>query len=170
MNKIEKEHQMSGVKARTKARVEVNQLDHEVKLSYRKKTSAAERPFISSSTDAADYLRTVWEPCSLSLYECFYVILLTRQNRVKAWVKISQGGLSGTVADSKLILCCALKALCSNIILAHNHPSGNMEPSKADQRLTERLKAGAKLIDINVLDHIILTEDNHYSFADSGVM
>lgn len=143
---------------------------HEVKLTYARKTKAADRPKITCSTDAADYLANVWDDDTINLYECFYCLYLNRANRVIGWNRISQGGVSGTVADSKLIFATALKLVASGIILAHNHPSGNLQPSNADISLTKRLKEGAKLLEMNILDHIILTETSYTSLADQGLM
>jgi DNA repair protein RadC len=85
-------------------------------------------------------------------------------------VDISQGGLSGTVADPKVIFAAALKSCASGIVLAHNHPSGELDPSREDIALTNKIKAGAELLDLKVLDHLIISKDSYYSFADEGMM
>jgi DNA repair protein RadC len=85
-------------------------------------------------------------------------------------VDISQGGLSGTVADPKVIFAAALKSCASGIVLAHNHPSGKLDPSREDIALTNKIKAGAELLDLKVLDHLIISKDSYYSFADEGMM
>jgi DNA repair protein RadC len=84
--------------------------------------------------------------------------------------EISTGGFAGTVADPKVIFSIALKACASSIILSHNHPSGNLKPSQADLNLTRKIKSGGELLDIAVLDHIILTSDSYFSFADEGIL
>ena len=99
-------------------------------------------------------------------HEQFYTMLLNRSNKVIDIVKISQGGVSGTVADSKLIFKSAVEKLASGIILAHNHPSGNLSPSQADITLTRKLQEAGKLLDISVLDHIIIANNEYFSFAD----
>ncbi|WP_010602115.1 JAB domain-containing protein [Pedobacter agri] len=98
------------------------------------------------------------------------MILLNRQNRVLGLIDISTGGVSGTILDPKIIFSIALKANTSAIILCHNHPSGNIQPSQSDIRLTNQLKEGGKLLEILVWDHLIITNENYYSFADDGMM
>lgn len=102
--------------------------------------------------------------------EEFYIILLNRANQVLGWYKVSEGGMSGTVVDPKLIFSIALKGLSSSLILAHNHPSSNLKPSNEDINLTKRLKEAGALLEIPVLDHLILTTDGYYSFGDEGMM
>lgn len=94
------------------------------------------------------------------------MLLLNRANKVLGICVISTGNVSGTVADPKLIFTAALKANACGIILAHNHPSGNTKPSKADELLTAKIKTGAQYLDINVMDHIIVTNEGYYSFAN----
>ena len=101
-------------------------------------------------------------------YEEFWVLLLNRSNEIMKKVKISQGGIAGTVADPKLIFSHALVAKACAIILVHNHPSGNKLPSAADLSLTRQVKDGGKLLDISVLDHVIYTDRGYYSFSDEG--
>lgn len=103
-------------------------------------------------------------------HEEFWVLMLNRANRVIRKVQISQGGVNGTVADPKIIFKAALESLASAIILAHNHPSGNLSPSQADIELTKKVKEAGKTLEITVLDHIIVAGQNYYSFADEGVM
>lgn len=96
---------------------------------------------------------------------------LNRANRVIGVYKVSVGGITGTVADPRLILSVALKSAATSIILAHNHPSGNLKPSRADLELTTKIKTAAQLMDITVLDHLIVTSDEGFlSFADEGLM
>jgi DNA repair protein RadC len=98
------------------------------------------------------------------------VLFLNRANRVMGVYSLSHGGMTGTVADPKLVFIAALKAAACNIILAHNHPSGNLTPSSADISLTEKMVQAGKFLDINVLDHLIVTADGYLSFADDGMM
>ncbi len=142
----------------------------EIRLSYSSKVKPSLRPKISSSADAAEVLRIKWKKNRLSFVEEFKAMLLTRSNQVIGIVSISQGGLSGTVADPKLIFAAALKASASSIILSHNHPSGNLKPSDADIRLTRKMKEAGQFLDLPVLDHIILTQESYYSFADEGML
>ncbi|GAA4828465.1 RadC family protein [Algivirga pacifica] len=101
-------------------------------------------------------------------HEEFWIILLNRSNEVLHQVQLSIGGVAGTIADPKLIFKYALDRLASSIILVHNHPSGNVQPSAADKMLTQKVKQAGAFLDINVLDHLILGEGRYYSFADEG--
>jgi DNA repair protein RadC len=143
----------------------------EVKMIYRNRIRAAERPQIGCSNDAYRILNANWDEDTISLYEEFYILLLDRSNRVMGRFLVSQGGIAGTVVDAKLVFAASLKGRASGIILAHNHPSGNLLPSNADIDLTNKLKEGAKLLDLFILDHLILSPDGgYYSFADEGRM
>jgi len=101
-------------------------------------------------------------------HEEFWVLLLNRSNRIIEKIKISQGGVAGTVTDIKIILKQAIEKLASSVILCHNHPSGNKNPSKADDSITQKLKQGSELLDVQVLDHIIIADMEYYSYADEG--
>lgn len=103
-------------------------------------------------------------------HEEFWLLLLSRSNGIIKKQNISQGGISGTVADPKLIFNHALNHLASSIILVHNHPSGNKKPSEADRRLTKQLFEAGKLLEIAVLDHIIFTDNGYFSFADENLL
>jgi len=103
-------------------------------------------------------------------HEQFYTILLNRANKVIDVIKVSQGGVSGTVADAKLIFRSAVEKLASGIILAHNHPSGNLKPSQADIALTRKIKEAGAMLDISVSDHIIIASNDYFSFSDQGMM
>lgn len=103
-------------------------------------------------------------------HEEFWVLLLNRANRLIKKKRVSEGGVSGTVADPKIIFKLALDELASGIIVAHNHPSGNLKPSESDITLTKKLKEGGKLLEINVLDHIIAGHNQYLSFADEGLI
>ena len=142
----------------------------EIQLSYKSKVKASLRPKISSSRDAEQILREYWNDGLLELQEEFKLMLLNRYNKVIGIFTASSGGIAGTVADPKLIFGCALKAAASGVILAHNHPSGCLQASQADLDLTKKLRDGGKLLDIQVLDHIIITSEAYYSFADEGLL
>lgn len=120
---------------------------------------------IKSSKDAYEVLRPILAHLP---HEEFWILLLNRANRVTKRVRISQGGVSETVVDSKIVFKYALQNLSTGIVLAHNHPSDNKKPSEADLRITKRLKSAADLFDIKILDHIIVTKTGYYSFADNG--
>ncbi len=122
---------------------------------------------VRSSTDLAAYLRTTLKDFA---YEVFAVVFLNRANRVNHFEIISKGGLTGTVADPRVILKKALEQEATAIVLCHNHPSGNLRPSQADEDLTMKIKEAAKYFDIRVLDHIIVSEEGYFSFADEGIL
>lgn len=133
----------------------------------RRQVSPEEKPKIAGSKDAFELLK----PDLTDLpHEEFWVLLLNRANRLIRKVQISQGGVAGTVADPKIIYKAALDELASGIIVAHNHPSGNLTASQADITLTQRLRDGGKLLEIQVLDHLILAGHNYFSFADEGIL
>ena len=142
----------------------------EIQLSYKTRVKASERPKITCSEDAYRILKQNWNEETLELREEFKILILNRANKVLGIVNISTGGVSGTVADPKMIFSSALKAAASSLILAHNHPSGNLNPSQADINLTNKVKQAGDLLEISVLDHLIITEDNYYSFADQGLI
>jgi DNA repair protein RadC len=139
----------------------------EIEIQYHNKVKSSEMPKVSCSKDAEGILREVWSD-KMEYVEEFMVLCLNRSNKVLGWSKISLGGLHGTVADPKVIFQIALKANASNIILAHNHPSGTIEPSSADISLTNKIKSAGEYLDLTVLDHIILSSESYYSFGDDG--
>lgn len=142
----------------------------EIQLSYHPKVKPSQRPSVTSSREVYQLFYDNWDADRIELQEQFKVMLLNRGNRVLGIVDISTGGIAGTLADPKLIFATALKAGASSIILAHNHPSGQLTPSQADRNLTKKLTDGGKLLDISVLDHVILTADSYFSFADEGII
>jgi DNA repair protein RadC len=142
----------------------------EIELVYRTKVKASQRPHITSSREAYQILRQCWDENKIEFVEQFKILLLNRGGKVLGIFEVSSGGVSGTVADPKLIFSAALKANASSLILAHNHPSGNTKPSDADRNLTRKVKEGGKLLEITVLDHIILTTEGYRSLADEGEM
>ena len=136
----------------------------EIKLSY--STNGMENVKIIDSNSAYKILIDNWDLDTIQLQEEFKVLLLNRANIVLGIYNMSKGGVSGTIVDIKLLLTAALKANASGIIVAHNHPSGNLKPSENDNRLTKKIKEAAKLCDINLLDHLIVTKDRFYSYSD----
>jgi len=140
----------------------------EIEISYNPKYKASELPKVVTSTDGYECLKNVFP--SLDYREFFYILCLNRNNKVLGYCQISVGGVSGTIADVKIIMQTALKSNACSIILAHNHPSGNLIPSEADKDLTKKISAAGKLLDIPVLDHLILTSESYFSFADEGLM
>jgi len=125
------------------------------------------KPVVKSSKDIARYLQSLF--CDLR-HEIFAVIFLNRANRINHFEIISEGGITSTIADLRIILKKALEHDTVSLILCHNHPSGSLKPSQADEDLTRRIKEAANFLDISVLDHIIVSETGHFSFADDGIV
>ena len=142
----------------------------EIQVSYRNPVKAAYRPKITCSDDAYLVFIANWNPDTLDYREEFKVLALNRANQVLGVIPVSTGGVAGTTADPKIIFGAALKACASSLILGHNHPSTNLTPSEADIRLTRKLQEAGKLLDLLVMDHLIITSETHYSFADNGML
>ena len=126
-----------------------------------------EKPYMTDSTSIAGYLQGVLKDYEL---EVFIVLFLNQANKVNHTEVISKGGITGTVADTRVILKKALEEDAVSIVLCHNHPSGRVRPSRADEILTQKIKEAAKYFDIRVLDHIIVSDEGYYSFADEGLL
>lgn len=139
-----------------------------MELGRRRQAAASiEKTVVTSSADVAAYLQA-----SLRDYrhEVFAVIFLNRANKINDFKIISEGGITGTVADPRIILKKALEEDAVSLILCHNHPSGSLKPSRADEELTFKIREAAKYFDIKVLDHLIVSDDGYYSFADEGIL
>lgn len=133
----------------------------------RQSEDALRQPKIDGSQSVAEIFLPMLSDLA---YEEFWVLYLSRSNKIISSEKISQGGVSGTVVDVKLIFKPALEKLASGIILCHNHPSGNKQPSSEDVNITRKCSEAGKILSVNVLDHIIISHNEYYSFADSGIM
>ena len=133
----------------------------------RQATASLVKTNIKSSNDIAEYLKVTLKDYA---YEVFAVVFLNKANKINHFEIISKGGITGTVADPRVILKKALEKDATAIVLCHNHPSGNLKPSQADEDLTLKIKEAAKYFDIRVMDHIIVSEDGYYSFADEGLL
>ena len=140
----------------------------EVELVYKTTVKPSQRPQLKTSRDCYELLKLIWDENKIEFVEQFKVILLNKAQRVLGIYEMSTGGVSGTVADPRLIFIAALKANSVNIVVSHNHPSGNLRPSKADEELTYKIKQGGLLLEIKVIDHIIISSEGYYSFADEG--
>ena len=139
-----------------------------LELGRRRQASAALEKFvIKTSSDIANYLQTKLKD---HRHEVFAVLFLKRANKINHFEIISEGGITGTVADPRIILRKALEEDAVNIILCHNHPSGSLKPSRADEELTQKIKEAARYFDIVVLDHLIVSENGYFSFADEGLL
>jgi len=141
----------------------------EIEIVYRNKVKPTDRPKCNTSSSAYDVLLNAWDMNKIELVEQFMILLLDRSNSVLGISNISTGGVSACLVDPKIVFGTALKARASGMILAHNHPSGNLKPSEADIQLTHRLREGGRLLDMSVLDHLIVTPRAYYSFADEGL-
>lgn len=142
----------------------------DVKLIYYPKMKGSDRPMIQKSGDAFNVFMEKWDLNNLHFIEEFKLMLLNRANRVLGVVAISSGGITGTVADPRVILKYAILAGATAIMLAHNHPSGNKAPSRADELITQKIKQAAQLIDIVLMDHLIISPDGYCSMADEGLL
>jgi DNA repair protein RadC len=144
----------------------------EIDFVYTRKASckASKRPQVNCSYDAYQLCIHYWNKGKIDLLEEFKVLFLNRANRVMHILPLSQGGLSGTIADPRLILGVALKIAASSMILVHNHPSGNLKPSRSDEELTQKIKEAARYFDMKVLDHLIITSEGYFSFGDEGLL
>jgi DNA repair protein RadC len=133
----------------------------------RKLAESPEIPQIKCSKDVAD----IFQPLlSDLLHEEFWILFLNRSNRVINRMKLSQGGISGTVTDVRIVMKKAIEYLASGIIVCHNHPSGNLNPSESDSKITQKIKEAGNLMDIQLLDHLIISDKDYYSFADNGLI
>jgi DNA repair protein RadC len=142
-----------------------------VKISYANEGAIWKPTKVTGSHQAYEYLRSLYEPGQLGHIERFFMLLLNRNNMILGAHLVSVGGVAGTVVDPKIIFQTALLANASAIVLCHNHPSGNIMPSQQDVDITNKIKAGAKFLDISVSDHIIIApQGEYYSFADHGHM
>lgn len=141
----------------------------EIRVTYSSGMKMSERPQVNSSCSAFELVKPYFEG-TMEAHESFVVLLVDRGNRLKGVYRHSTGGLHGTVADPKLVFAVALKTLSSAIILVHNHPSGQLRPSEEDIRLTRKFVEAGKLLDLPVNDHLIVTAEGYYSFADQGML
>lgn len=143
----------------------------EIKISYKNQTDLFDLYKINSSYDAAKLLSDSWDRDTIELHESFKVILLNNSNIVKGIYEVSSGGITGTVVDVRMIFAVALKTLSTAIVIAHNHPSGNLKPSASDKLLTTKIKKASEFLDIKLLDHIIITPNrSFFSFTDESLI
>lgn len=143
----------------------------ELRLHYRSKVSPSDRPQCLTSKDVHRLFRDWWDVDCIELFEEFNVLLLDRAQRAIGIFRASQGGTTATIVDPKLVFGAAIKCRANSIIVAHNHPSGQLRPSHADTAITTKLVQAGKLLDLPVLDHIILApEGGYYSFLDEGLI
>ncbi|MCE6989540.1 RadC family protein [Dyadobacter sp. CY323] len=142
----------------------------EIELIYKTNVQASQRPKIASSRDAYKVLMQTWNADRLEFIEEFKILLLNNASRVLGIFEVSKGGISGASADVRIVFAAALKANATGIILAHNHPSGQLVPSDADRYVTENMRKAGELLNIRVLDHLIVTAEGFCSFSDECLM
>jgi DNA repair protein RadC len=142
----------------------------EIEIKYNPRISPRKRPCIGNSRQAYQQFMQVFKMDDLNIKEEAVVLYLNRGNRVIGAYKASSGGITGTVVDIRLILAVALKCLATGIMIAHSHPSGELKPSRTDENYTAQLKQAAKLMDIKLFDHLIITTEGYYSFEDEGIL
>ena len=144
---------------------------NEIRISYKEKRNTMNSKAIKSSDEARKLLFDNWDKNTIALHETFKVLLMNNSNKVKGVYELSNGGITGTLVDIRILFAIVLKSLSVAIILAHNHPSGNLKPSEMDKQLTQKIKKAAHLFDVKVLDHLIITPDGQfYSFSDNGIL
>lgn len=141
----------------------------EIKITY-SSISYNERIKIFDSTKAYNSFKDSWNIETIELFEGFKIILLNHASEALGMYTVSKGGISSTVVEIRHILFVALKTNSTGIILAHNHPSGNLKPSSSDLKLTERMNEACKVMDLNLMDHIILSKQGYFSFKDEGYL
>ncbi len=140
------------------------QILNEIQVSYQRKKDMAQ---VKTSEDAYNYFKPLFEK-DCDLKEKCVLLLLNRSGKIIGHYELSTGGIDGTVIDVKIVMAIALKCLASGIVLAHNHPSGNLNPSVSDEKITQQIKQAAKFFEIQLMDHLIITSDNYYSLEDNG--
>jgi DNA repair protein RadC len=140
----------------------------EIQLAYRNTVKPSERIKINRPVDAYNVFLETWNMNTIELVEEFKILLLNRANKVLGLAEISSGGITCVTIDIRLVFAVALKAAATSLICCHNHPSGNLKAGREDSGITERLREAGRLLDISVDDHIIITRDGYYSFAEQG--
>lgn len=146
----------------------IPELIAEVQISYSNQVKAKDRIKINGSQDVADAFRQIWP--DYDHIEFCYLLLLNRQNQILGYHQLSKGGMTGAVVDVRVIFQVALKACCTSIIIAHNHPSGNLQFSDADRKISRQIKEAGAILDIPLLDHLIITTDSYLSMEDEGLL
>lgn len=144
---------------------------NEISIRYKERIPAPFWKPITSSKDAAELLFQTWNKDTIAVHESFKIVLLNNSNKVKGVYQISQGGITGTLVDLRILFAVVLKTLSVGILLAHNHPSGKLQASQLDRDITKKVQRAAELFNVKVLDHIIMAPNGEYfSFADRGML
>lgn len=143
----------------------------EVKLTYKSKVKANEREKVSNSSQSFQVFKSIFDKETIEHKESVWALYLNTANRVLACLLVSEGGISSTMIDPRIVFQCALKLNATAFILCHNHPSGNVEPSNADINMTRKIQVGGEILEIQLIDHLIITSDGQYtSMADRGII
>jgi DNA repair protein RadC len=137
-------------------------------LKIKVKATKGDEFYIKNSDDVVNVLRSIFNADTLQWTEEFILVCLNRAHKVIGYYKVGAGGFSAVVCDVKVIMTMALQSSASSLIVAHNHPSGNLKPSENDRKMTDKINGACKLLDMTLLDHIILTADSSYSFSEEG--
>jgi DNA repair protein RadC len=136
-------------------------------FSLKKNETEFKKVKITNSKDAYECIRQYYHE-DIEIYESLFILLLNNSSESIGFAKISQGGITGTVVDVRLVAKYAIESLATGVIMAHNHPSGTLKPSEADDMITKKVKEGLKTLDISLLDHVIITSYGYYSYGDEG--
>lgn len=142
----------------------------EIRAVYKSRKRPAERPRIRDAKDVESYLREIWNRRTIELCEECILLCLNSNHEAIGWVKVSTGGFNASLIDPRLVFSLALQTASTAIILAHNHPSGSLDPSDHDKAVTRQLREAGKFLGIAVLDHLILTKESAFSFAENGLL
>jgi DNA repair protein RadC len=141
---------------------------NEITIKYETKAKQKDLPKVTQSNDIYNYCKEIWT--DIEYVEKFVILLLNKNLKILGWKLVSQGGVSGTVVDPKIIFQTALKANASCIVMIHNHPSGNLDPSREDKKITKKIYEGGKILDIQLIDHLIISKEGYCSFIDKGLI
>ena len=139
----------------------------EIEIKYASKSGKVK---IGNSSDAYQVILSNWNQNTIELHEEFKVVLLNRANEVLGVHTVSKGGITATIVDIRLVFAVALKSVATGLILVHNHPSGNLKPSEADKTIFYKIQKASKLLDITIIDNMIISKDDFYSFVDRGMV
>ncbi len=142
---------------------------HTPEITLKKMATTFPKVQIKTSNDAYNFIKQLYTD-DIEIYESFFILLLNNAAQTIGFAKISQGGITSTVVDTRMVAKIAIESLAISVVLAHNHPSGKLKPSDQDRSLTKKIKEGLKLLDISVLDHLILSSESYMSFADECLL
>jgi DNA repair protein RadC len=141
-----------------------------ISISFDKILKKSELMKITSSRDAYEIFKRVFNADTFDWCEEVVMLCVNNSNKVVGFYKVSSGGMTGTVIDVRMIFTTALQCLATGVIIAHNHPSGTLIPSEADKAITKKIKEAGIFLDIKILDHLIITDENYFSFVDEGIL